>query len=196
MKQERRMHLYRQSSYHHQWLNPMYYNWHFNNWSNQGSPCFIDYAYNCYERNHFYGNIALKDYGPNPFAINIEEAAKQNSNYRTALWTGEHLQVTLMSINVGEDIGLEIHPALDQFLRIEEGQGLFQMGRSKDRLDFQEKVFENFAIMVPAGTWHNLTNTGNKPIKLYSIYAPPQHPYGTVQQTKPIAIATEESHHY
>lgn len=138
--------------------------------------------------------IHLKDYGPEPFAVNIEAAARQNSNFRTALWTGNHLQLTLMKINVGEDIGLEIHPHTDQFLRIEEGQGIVKMGDSKERLDFQRNVYEGFAIFVPAGKWHNLINTGNKPIKLYSIYAPPQHPHGTVHETKEAAEAAEKDH--
>jgi hypothetical protein len=73
----------------------------------------------------------LKDYGPQPLVVNINKAAKQNNNFRIALWTGEHLQVTLMSINVGDDIGLEIHPDTDQFIRIEDGQGIVKMGRSK-----------------------------------------------------------------
>lgn len=136
-------------------------------------------------------SIKLRDYGPEPFVVNINEAAKQNDNFRTALWTGPHLQLTLMSINVGEDIGLEIHPHLDQFLRIEEGQGIVKMGNSRNNLDFQRKVYDDFAIFIPAGTWHNLINTGNKPIKLYSIYAPPQHPRGTVHETKAIAQAAE-----
>jgi mannose-6-phosphate isomerase-like protein (cupin superfamily) len=135
--------------------------------------------------------IVLKDYGPNPFAVNIEEAAKQNNNFRIALWTGKHLQLTLMSINVGEDIGLEIHPDLDQFIRIEEGQGLVKMGDKKDSLDFQANVRDDFVFMIPAGKWHNLINTGYKPLKLYSIYAPPQHTFGTVHKTKKEA---EESH--
>lgn len=139
-------------------------------------------------------SIELRDYGPEPFVVNIEEAAKQNNYFRIALWTGSHLQLTLMSINVGEDIGLEVHPDLDQFLRIEEGQGLVQMGDNKCNLDFQRYVYEDYAFIIPAGKWHNLINTGNKPIKLYSIYAPPQHPYGTVHQTKAIAEAAEEHH--
>lgn len=138
--------------------------------------------------------IELKDYGPEPFVVNIEEATKQNNTFRTALWTGSHLQLTLMSIKVGEDIGLEIHPTLDQFIRIEEGQGLVKMGDRKDRLDFQKKVCDGFAIIIPAGKWHNLINTGNKPLKLYSIYAPPQHPRGTVHETKAIAEAAEANH--
>ena len=128
--------------------------------------------------------ITLQDYGPQPYVVNIDEATKQNSNFRTALWTGTHLQVTLMSIKVGEDIGLENHPNLDQFIRIEDGQGIVRMGKSKDNLNFQAKVRDDFAIMIPAGTWHNIVNTGNKPLKVYSIYAPPQHPQGVVQVNK------------
>lgn len=126
----------------------------------------------------------LKDYGPEPFVIDIEVATKQNNNYRTALWTGNHLQLTLMSIKVGEDIGLEIHPDTDQFLRIEQGQGIVRMGSGKESLSFQKRVFPGYAIFVPAGTWHNVINTGNIPLKLYSIYAPPHHPWGTVHKTK------------
>ncbi|NRT72228.1 cupin domain-containing protein [Clostridium beijerinckii] len=127
----------------------------------------------------------LKDYGPQPLVVNIDKATKQNTNFRTALWTGEHFQVTLMSINVGDDIGLEIHPDTDQFIRIEDGQGIVKMGRSKDNLEFQANARDDFAIIIPAGTWHNVINTGNKPLKVYSIYAPPKHPYGTVHVTKP-----------
>lgn len=159
----------------------------------------IPYRYDMeYDSSSYYlqpGNydriIPLKDYGPRPYVVNINEAAKQNNTFRTALWTGKHLQVTLMSINVGDDIGLEVHPNVDQFIRIEEGQGIVRMGSTKDRLDFQAKVYDDFAIMVPAGTWHNVINTGNRPLKVYSIYAPPQHPFGTVHPTKADAQAKE-----
>ncbi len=126
----------------------------------------------------------LKDYGPCPFVINIEEATKQNDYYRIALWTGEYLQLTLMSINVGDDIGLEIHTDLDQFIRIEKGQGMVMMGDRRNNLDFQAKVYDDYAIFIPAGKWHNLINTGRTPLKLYSIYAPPEHPRGTIHETK------------
>nr|WP_275439948.1 cupin domain-containing protein [Paenibacillus sp. ACRRY] len=135
--------------------------------------------------------LELTDYGQRPLVINIDQAAKHNQTYRTALWTGKYFQVTLMSIHVGEDIGLEIHPATDQFIRIEEGQGLVQMGDRKDRLDFQVTAYKDYAIMIPAGTWHNVTNTGHIPLKLYVIYAPPHHPYGTVHETKSIALSSE-----
>ncbi len=133
----------------------------------------------------------LKDYGPCPFVVNIEEATTQNDYYRTALWTGEHLQLTLMSINVRDDIGLEIHPELDQFIRIEEGRGIVKMGDRKEQLDFEAKVYDDYAIFIPAGKWHNLINTGRKPLKLYAIYAPPEHSRGTVHETKKDA---EENH--
>lgn len=99
-----------------------------------------------------------------------------------------------MSIPVGGDIGLEMHPDLDQFIRIEDGQGVVKMGDSKNRLDFQACVGKDYAFIIPAGTWHNLINTGRRPIKLYSIYAPPQHPRGTVHETR--AIADAEEHHH
>lgn len=163
--------------------NPMYNSYLWNQFPNQYMP-YIDQTMAGVP-------INLTDYGPNPFVVNIKEAAKQNNNFRIALWTGNHLQLTLMSINVGEDIGLEMHPNLDQFIRIEEGQGLVKMGDRKDRLDFQAYVCDDYAFVIPAGKWHNLINTGNKPVKLYSIYAPPQHPHGTVHETKEDA---EENH--
>ncbi|MED5100747.1 cupin domain-containing protein [Niallia circulans] len=137
-----------------------------------------------YPNTQGYTSSILNDHGKEPFVININQAAKQNNTYRDTIWTGSHLQVTLMSIDVGDDIGLEIHPKVDQFLRIEEGQGLVQMGKSKDNLNFVRNAGDDFAIIVPANTWHNVTNTGNIPLKLYSIYAPPNHPFGTVHRTK------------
>jgi len=157
---------------------------HYDQWGNNWDPYY-------YHWNNMYWNrkSELRDYGPNPFVVNIDQAAKQNNYYRTTLWTGKHFQVTLMSLNVGEDIGLEVHPGTDQFIRIEQGQGLVQMGDTKYNLDFQQMAYDNYAIMIPAGKWHNLTNTGNIPLKVYVIYAPPQHPFGTVHQTKAIAMA-------
>lgn len=137
--------------------------------------------------------IELKDYGGQPFVVNIEDAAEQNANYRLALWTGKHLQVTLMSIEVGGDIGLEVHPDVDQFIRIEQGWGLVRMGDREDHLHFERYVSEDDAIMIPAGTWHNVINTGHIPLKLYSIYAPPEHPFGTVHRTKAEAMAAHRT---
>ncbi|MCF6462005.1 cupin domain-containing protein [Clostridium sp. Cult1] len=124
----------------------------------------------------------------NPTVINkiiiIYENRHKTSHILIALWTGKHLQLTLMSINVGEDIGLEMHSDLDQFIRIEQGRGIVRMGNSMDNLNFQTRVYDGYVIFIPAGTWHNLINTGPVPIKLYSIYAPPAHPHGTVHRTK------------
>lgn len=131
------------------------------------------------------------DFGPQPFTVDIEKATLNNDNFRIALWTGNHLQLTLMSIPVGEDIGLEVHQDVDQFLRIEDGSGVVKMGDTKDHLCFEQLVFDGSAIFVPSGTWHNVINTGNRPLKLYSIYAPADHPWGTVHPTKAIAESME-----
>lgn len=133
----------------------------------------------------------LKDYGPMPIVVNIEKVTEENNTFRTALWTGKHLQLTLMSINVGDDIGLEMHPDVDQFIRVEQGEGLVRMGNEKNDLNFQRRVNSSSAILVPAGTWHNVINAGNVPLKVYSIYAPPKHPRGTVHKTKADAMAAE-----
>ncbi|MEJ6951568.1 cupin domain-containing protein [Halanaerobiaceae bacterium ANBcell28] len=126
----------------------------------------------------------LRDFGPRPFVINIERATVQNDFYRIALWTGEYLQLTLMSINPGDDIGLEVHRDHDQFIRIEQGRGMVVMGDRRDQLDFRSRVYDDDAIFIPAGQWHNVINTGRVPLKLYSIYAPPEHPRGTVHETR------------
>lgn len=144
----------------------------------------------------YFESASTQDRGPAPFVVDIEEAAEQNKTYRTALWTGQHLQVTLMSLQPGEDIGLEIHPHTDQFLRIEQGEGIVEMGRNPNNLNYRRRVKEDYAIMVPAGTWHNVVNTGKGPLKLYSIYAPPHHPHGTVHRTKADVQAQEPNHFY
>lgn len=124
------------------------------------------------------------DYGREPYVFNIEEATEKNRNFRTTLWTGEHLQLTLMSIDINDDIGLEIHPDHDQFIRIEDGKGIVKMGYRKNDLYFQRKIKDDYAILIPAGMWHNVINTGSKPLKLYSIYAPPEHNPGTIHKNK------------
>lgn len=124
------------------------------------------------------------DYGPDPFVLNVRQETLMNDTFRTTRWTGEHMQLTMMSILPGQDIGQEIHAGLDQFIRVEDGQGLVQMGAGPDHLDFQKTVFEGDAFFIPANTWHNLLNTGSRPLKVYSIYAPADHPRGTVDWVK------------
>lgn len=147
-----------------------------------------------YRSNQHFSRIQtepLKDYGPHPLVLNMDQITKANPNFRTAIWTGPYLQVTLMTILPGEDIGLEVHENIDQFIRIEQGKGLTLMGTSKEDLPFKQNVYDDYSIIVPAGTWHNLINTGNTPLKLYSIYAPVEHPFGTVHPTKADAEAAE-----
>lgn len=148
------------------------------------------------DRNMYYPEpwgdcLIFKDYGPDPFVINIEKATLENNTFRTALWTGKYLQLTLMSIEVNDDIGLEMHEDVDQFIRIEEGEGFVMMGDTKDDLTFKRRVSDDYVILIPAGKWHNLINVGYKPLKLYSIYAPPEHPHGTVHRTKEEAMEDE-----
>jgi len=98
-----------------------------------------------------------------------------------------------MSIPVGDDIGLEVHPETDQFLRVDAGRGRVQMGPAEDRLDFEQEVGDGWAILVPAGTWHNVTNIGDEPLQVYAIYAPVHHAAGKVQKTADEAERDEET---
>lgn len=129
------------------------------------------------------------DQGPAPFVTDIEKMTRQNTNYRTALWTGQKLQLTLMCIPAGDEIGLEVHPDTEQFLRIENGSGMVMMGPSENRLHCKQPISDGCAVLIPAGTWHNIVNTGTCPLKLYTIYAPPHHPRGIVQSAKACADA-------
>lgn len=137
----------------------------------------------------------MQDFGAKPYVVDIEKLTKENETFRTAVWTGKNMQMTVMSIEVGDDVGLEVHEDHDQFLRIEEGHGLVQMGDSEDNLEFEENAEDDYAILVPAGKWHNITNVGDKPMKIYSIYAPAEHPFGTVHKDKAEAEAAEAEHH-
>lgn len=135
----------------------------------------------------------ITDYGPKPYVANIESATLENENYRTTLWTGRNLQVTVMAIQPGHDIGLEVHEGHDQFLRIEQGNATVYMGPNKGDLE-QTLAADDDAVFVPAGTWHNLVNTGSEVLKVYSVYAPPEHAHGTVHVTKEEADAEEHGH--
>jgi mannose-6-phosphate isomerase-like protein (cupin superfamily) len=127
--------------------------------------------------------MQISDNGPRPNAFDIETATRENENYRAVAWTGKYLQVTLMSIPVGESIGLEVHPDTDQFLRLDAGQGRCVMGPAKDQLDFEQEVSDGWSIQVPAGSWHDVVNTGDEPLRLYAIYAPVHHAHGIVQRS-------------
>ena len=134
---------------------------------------------------------SFTDEGKHPYVVDIEHATLTNENYRTTLWTGEHLQMTVMNIEAGGDIGLEVHSDGDQFLRVEAGKARVQMGPSEDDLPFERDVEDDWVILVPAGTWHNVVNIGDEPLKVYALYAPPEHPHGTVHATK----ADADEHH-
>lgn len=139
--------------------------------------------------------LDLKDYGNDPFVINIDDATLQNEDYRVALWTGEEIQITLMSIPPGGDIGGEVHEGHDQFLRLEAGHGKVIMGNSEDEITFEKEVGPDDVILIPKGKFHNVMTVGDEPMKLYSIYGPAHHPQGTRQATKEIAMEEEADHH-
>lgn len=120
------------------------------------------------------------------FVADIEELTEENSDFRRVLYTGKHLQLVLMAIQPGEEIGEETHTDRDQFFRVEKGKGeVWIDGR-------RSKIKGDDAIVVPAGARHNIINTGDKPLRLYSIYAPPEHRDGIVRATKADAEAEEE----
>ncbi|RIK16735.1 MAG: cupin domain-containing protein [Acidobacteria bacterium] len=137
--------------------------------------------------------MKITDNGPEPNAFDIETATRENTAYRTVAWTGKHLQVTLMSIPPGESIGLEVHPDTDQFLRLDQGRGRCVMGPTKDDLPFQQDVEDGWSIQVPAGSWHDVINTGEEDLRLYAVYAPVHHAAGIVQDTAEDAEADEKS---
>ena len=134
------------------------------------------------------------DQGTKPAVINIKEATKINKNFRTTLWTGDFLQLTVMCINPGNEIGAEMHSNVDQFIRVEQGMASVMFGCSEYTLTQKACIDSEYAIIIPAGVWHNIVNTGDIPLKVYSIYAPIQLPYNTIHITKADALKAEHDH--
>jgi mannose-6-phosphate isomerase-like protein (cupin superfamily) len=123
------------------------------------------------------------------YSTDIEKATLENENFRQVLFTGEHMQLVLMALKPGEDIGLETHPDTDQFIRVESGTGWALIG------DEEFDLHDGSIVVIPAGSQHNVTNTSSsEPLKLYTIYTPPEHPDGTVHRTKAEAEAHEHHH--
>lgn len=120
------------------------------------------------------------------FIGNIEHMTEKNKNFRTVLYTGKNLQLVLMSLRPGEEIGEEVHEDHDQFFRFEEGKGEVYIDGKKS------KIAEDDAVLVPAGAKHNVINTGRTPLLFYTIYGPPEHQAGTKHQTKAQADASDE----
>lgn len=143
-----------------------------------------------YNMNYLYRHKEDSDYGGKPFVVNIKDMSHANNDFRRSLWTGNNLQMTLMNINAGEDIGAEIHSQTDQIIIVANGHGVFLYGDSLEHLDNQTPLFKHSTIFIPEKTYHNIVNTSNVPLTLISIYAPPNHPFGTVQKEK------QEHFHY
>ncbi|MBQ3493998.1 MAG: cupin domain-containing protein [Clostridia bacterium] len=122
--------------------------------------------------------------GGQPQIINIHTKTLQNTNFRKEIWTGRYLQATVMSIPPGGEIGIEMHDNIDQFIRVEQGIATVYMGDTRQNIKLVGTANHDNAIFIPTGTWHNLINNQRTPLKLYSIYAPPKHPVGTIHKTK------------
>ncbi len=126
-----------------------------------------------------------------PWVGDIEQETLGNDTFRTVVFTGEHTQLTVMSIEPGDDIGGEVHDGHDQFIRIESGSARVELGGSEGNPAKVQDVGDDWAVIIPSGTWHNVVNTGTEPLKVYSLYSPPEHPDGTVHRTKADAEAAE-----
>lgn len=122
------------------------------------------------------------------FVTNIEEDSLNNDNFRKVIFTAPHCQLVLMSLLPGEEIGTETHSDVDQFFRIEKGEGKVIINGE------EHSISDGFAIVVPAGVEHNVINTGAEPLKLYTIYSPPNHRDGIVHKTKAEAEADTTDH--
>jgi mannose-6-phosphate isomerase-like protein (cupin superfamily) len=139
--------------------------------------------------------IDSTDMGPSPWVADIEDLTLNNTNFRSIKWTGSLLQLSLMSIPVNEEIGLETHPENDQFFRVEHGKARILMGPSPDNLTVAHDIGDDWIILIPAGYWHNIINIGDTPLKIYTLYAPPEHPDGTVHVDRAAAEADEHPLH-
>lgn len=122
------------------------------------------------------------------FVTNIEEDTLNNTDFRHVIFTAPHSQLVLMALQPGEDIGAETHDNVDQFFRIESGSGKVVIAGEK------HEISDGFAVVVPAGSEHNVINTGSEPMKLYTIYSPANHPDGKVHHTKTEAMSDETDH--
>jgi mannose-6-phosphate isomerase-like protein (cupin superfamily) len=122
----------------------------------------------------------------NGFVRDIEELTEANKDFRRVLYTGEHLQLVLMALKPGEEIGEEVHADTDQFFRVEKGKGEIVIDGKRTPIKSDD------AMLVPAGARHNVINTGEKPLLLYTLYGPPEHKDGIVRATKAEAETSEE----
>ncbi len=126
------------------------------------------------------------------FVGNIEKLTEENDFFRHVLFTGQHTQLVVMSLKPGEEIGNEVHPNVDQFFRIESGSAKFVFNGKEEHV-----VKAGDAVVVPAGTYHNVINAlKSKKLKLYTLYSPPNHPDGTIHKTKAEAEEAEKAHHH
>ena len=168
-------------------------NWkkdHFCNGNDESNTMFDRCGCENDNSNSMYGQCwGLKGYNVfcegEPCVENVEAMAAKNTCYRIAVFTGEYVQMTLMSIPAGQDVGVEIHKDTDQLIRVERGMAMVRMKSCGQQEEVVQKACQGCVIFVPAGTLHNVINIGNTPLKLSSVYAPPHHPGDIMQKNKP-----------
>lgn len=124
------------------------------------------------------------EHGGEVYVANVGRLACNNKNFRESIWTGKLLQMTLMSIDCGDDIGIEMHCDTDQYIRIEQGMAIALTGNGSENLCNKHRLYTGDSIFIPAGTWHNIVNIGRRSLKISSIYAPPHHPKCTLTANK------------
>ena len=124
------------------------------------------------------------------YVDNIEEATNSNGDFRRVLYTGKNLQLVLMTLQPGDEIGEEVHEDRDQFFRVEDGRGTVYIDGTPNQVE------DDFAVIVPAGARHNVVNTGDEPLKLYTLYGPPEHRDGVVHRNKAQADADHDNDHW
>lgn len=138
--------------------------------------------------------LDFTDRGGEPYSVDIEKYTEANQNFRTTIWTGTSLQLTLMSIPVGGDIGVEVHNEIEQFIRLESGKGEVYFGDTQETMQLFKVVEGDDIIIIPKGKWHNIKNIGDEPMKLYSIYSPVEHAKGSVHVTMEEGQAADHHH--
>ncbi len=150
------------------------YDWH----GNTMPPVYDDKYY--YDR----CDLKCKNEHGDVFVTNVGKSAIKNTKFKKSYWTGKYLQMTLVSLDCGEDIGVECHDDADEYIRVERGNGVITTGNSRDCMWNKKRLCEGDSVFIPAGTWHNITNCGRGTLKISSIYAPPHHPKCTVEKHK------------
>lgn len=129
----------------------------------------------------YYEVESSSDFGGKPFIVDMHKASIHNEHFRSTFWTGKKMQLSLMNIQPGLDLGLGMNPVEEDFFLVESGHGVIHLGEHSDVLPINQPIYPDSAIFVPAGTWRNIINTGTEPLKLYNMSSAPYYECSSVQ---------------